>query len=112
MKLIKAVISPKRLEAVKAALLEAGIVGVTAHEVKGFGIHRSQLEQKISKHYVVEFTPRIMLEIVLPESRLEKAEKIITSSAWTGRLGDGKMFVLPVEEAIRVRTGERGETVL
>lgn len=112
MKLVKCVLAAKKLEAVKQALLGEGVVGVTAYDVRGFGIHRSQLEQKISKNYVVEFTPQVMLEIVLPASHVEKAIKTIVSAAWSGRLGDGKIFVLPVEEAVRVRTGERGETVL
>jgi len=111
-KLLKCMVTEKKVEAIKQALLDEGVNGMTISPVKGFGIHRSQVEQKISKNYLVEFSPRVMLEIVLPDHKVESAIKRISELARTGRLGDGKLFVLPVEDAVRLRTGERGNTVL
>lgn len=112
MKLVKCMIPANKLESLKEALLHEGVQGMTVYEAKGFGIHGSQLTQKVSRNYLVEFQPRLVLEIVIEEALLEKTLKIITSTAKTGRLGDGKVFVLPVEETVRIRTGERGESAL
>jgi nitrogen regulatory protein P-II 1 len=112
MKLIKCIIPTAKLEAVKETLLNEGVQGMTVYDAKGFGIHRSQLSQKVSRNYLVEFQPRIMLELVLEDSKVDKTILLITSAAKTGRLSDGKIFVLPVEDAVRVRTGEHGEAAL
>ena len=112
MKLFKCIIPVTKLELLKDALLQEGVQGMTVYEAKGYGIHGSQLTHKVSRNYLVEFQPRIVLEIVIEEALLEKILKIIISTAKTGRLGDGKLFVLPVEETVRIRTGERGESAL
>lgn len=112
MKLIKCVIPEGKLEAVKQALLGEGVQGVTLHRVEGFGVHRAQLEQKVSKNYLVEFVPQVMIEMVLPDAKVGAAVRVIMAAARTGRLGDGKLFILPVEDAVRLRTGERGDTAL
>jgi nitrogen regulatory protein P-II 1 len=112
MKLIKCVIPKAKLEVVKEALLDQGIQGATVYEVTGFGIHRTQREQKASRNYLVEFQPQVMIEIALSDSRVGKAVAAISTAAQTGRLGDGKLFILPLEDAVRLRTGERGESTL
>jgi nitrogen regulatory protein P-II 1 len=112
MKLIKCVIPAAKLEAVKAALLDQGVQGLTVHDVRGFGIHRAQREQKVSRNYLVELRPQVMIELALSDDKVGAAVKAITTTARTGRLGDGKLFILPVEDAIRLRTGERGDPVL
>ncbi len=112
MKLIKCVIPEAKLEAVKAALLDQGIQGMTVYDVRGFGIHRAQREQKVSRNYLVEFQPRVMIELALSDSQVGPTVKTIGAVVRTGRLGDGKLFILPVEDAIRLRTGERGDSAL
>jgi len=112
MKLVKCIIPEEKLEAVKEALLADGVQGLTVYTVQGYGIHRAQLEQKVSKNYLVELLPQVMLEVVLSDDKVGSTVRTIMAVSRTGRLGDGKLFVLPVEEAVRLRTGERGETVL
>jgi len=112
MKLIKCIIPEEKLEAVKQALLDEGIQGMTICDVKGFGIRRSQIKSKVNRNYMVEIKHRIMLEIVLPDEQAGKTIQRLKTTAGTGRLGDGKVFVLPVEEAVRLRTGESGEAAL
>jgi nitrogen regulatory protein PII len=112
MKLIKCVIPEAKLEAVKTALLDQGVQGMTVYDVRGFGIHRAQREQKASRNYLVEFQPRVMIELALSDSQVGAVVKAITTVARTGRLGDGKLFILPVEDVIRLRTGERGDPTL
>jgi nitrogen regulatory protein P-II 1 len=112
MKLLKCIVPEEKLENIKHVLLSDGIQGMTIFPVKGFGIHGAQLSQKVSRNYLVEFQPRVMIEIVFADSSVEKVIKLLTTVAKTGRLGDGKVFVLPVEEAVRIRTGERGEAAL
>ncbi len=112
MKLIKCIIQQNKLETVKQTLIEQGIQGVTVYEVKGFGIHRSQLEHKASGNYLVEFQPRVMLELVVNDEQVDPMVGLITAVVRTGRLGDGKIFVLPVEEAIRIRTSEHGHAAV
>jgi nitrogen regulatory protein P-II 1 len=112
MKLIKCVIPENKLEPIKQALLNEGLQGMTIYRVEGYGVHRAQLEQKVSKNYLVEFVPQVMIEIVLPDDKVGGVVRIIMSTARTGHLGDGKLFILPAEDAIRLRTGERGDTAL
>jgi nitrogen regulatory protein P-II 1 len=108
MKKIEAIIKPFKLDEVKEALIEAGITGITVSEVKGHGRQHGHTELYRGAEYVVDFLPKIKIEIFVNDDFLEKTIKIIENHAKTGKIGDGKIFVLPVEEAIRIRTGERG----
>ena len=108
MKKIEAVIKPFKLDEVKEALHEVGVQGITVTEAKGFGRQKGHTELYRGAEYVVDFLPKVKIEIVLTEDMLEAAVEAIIKAARTGRIGDGKVFVLPVEEAIRIRTGERG----
>ncbi len=112
MKKIEAVIKPFKLEEVKEALSNVGIKGLTVSEVKGFGRQKGHKELYRGAEYEIEFLPKVKLEIVVPDSEVENVIDAIVSSARTGRLGDGKVFVNPVEEVIRIRTGERGEEAI
>ena len=112
MKKIEAIIKPFRLEQVKEALEKAGIHGLTVTEVKGFGRQRGHRELYRGAEYTVEFLPKVKIEIVVPPDHVQRTVDTIVSSASTGRIGDGKVFVSSVEEAIRIRTGESGETAL
>ncbi len=112
MKRIDAVIRPHKLEEVKEALIEAGIKGMTISEVRGIGRQKGQTEIYRGSEYKIDFIPKIKLEIILPDSLLEKAVSIILSAAKTGQVGDGKIFVSTIDEAIRVRTEENGESAL
>ncbi len=112
MKLIVAIISPKKLEQVKMALWEAGIRGVTISEGSGYGYQKVQVDSVKGSDYKVQYQVRMRLEIVLPDGELEKVIELLLDNVRTGRIGDGKLFVLPVEDAVRVRTGERGESAL
>src|SRR2546427_7032061 len=107
MKKIEAIIKPFKLEEVKEALAEIGIQGMTVSEVKGFGRQKGQTEIYRGREYVVEFLPKIKMEIVVGDEKLADAVSTIIKSARTGKIGDGKIFVLPVEEAGRIRTAER-----
>jgi len=109
MKKIEAIIKPFKLEEVKDALGEVGIEGMTVIEVKGFGRQKGHTEVYRGSEYTVDFLPKIKLEIVLPDSRVETAVAAIVKSARTGKIGDGKVFVSPVEQAVRIRTEERGD---
>ena len=109
MKKIEAIIKPFKLEEVKEALSEVGIEGMTITEVKGFGRQKGHTEIYRGSEYTVDFLPKIKLEIILPESLVETAVKAVVSAAKTGKIGDGKIFVSPVDEAIRIRTEEKGE---
>jgi nitrogen regulatory protein P-II 1 len=109
MKKIEAIIKPFKLEEVKDALAEVGIEGMTVSEIKGFGRQKGHTEIYRGSEYTVDFLPKIKIELVLPDTRLEAAVGAIVQSAKTGKIGDGKVFVLPVEDAIRIRTEERGE---
>lgn len=108
MKKIEAIIKPFKLEEVKDALGEEGIEGMTVSEVKGFGRQKGHTELYRGAEYVVDFLPKVKLEIVLDDALVERAIEAIQRAAHTGRIGDGKIFVTAVEEAIRIRTGERG----
>ena len=109
MKKIEAIIKPFKLEEVKDALSQIGIEGMTVSEVKGFGRQKGHTEIYRGSEYKVDFLPKIKIEIVLPDARVENAVAAIVSSAKTGKIGDGKIFILPIEEAVRIRTEERGE---
>ncbi len=109
MKLIKAIIKPFKLEEVKDALSEIGIEGMTVTEVKGFGRQKGHTEIYRGSEYTIDFLPKVIIEIAVSDEVVPKAVDTIVSSAQTGKIGDGKVFVLPVEEAVRIRTGEKGE---
>ena len=109
MKKVEAIIKPFKLEEVKDALGEIGIEGMTVSEVKGFGRQKGHTEIYRGSEYTVDFLPKIKIELVLPDSRVEAAVASIVKTAKTGKIGDGKVFVSPVEEAVRIRTEERGE---
>jgi nitrogen regulatory protein P-II 1 len=109
---LEAIIKPFKLDEVKLALSEIGVAGLTVIEVKGFGRQKGHNEVYRGAEYVVDFLPKVKLEIVVPEALVAKAVEVIERAAKTGRIGDGKLFVSGVDEAIRVRTGERGEEAL
>jgi nitrogen regulatory protein P-II 1 len=108
MRKIEAIIKPFKLDEVKEALHGIGIQGMTVTEVKGFGRQKGHTELYRGAEYVVDFLPKIKVEIAVSDEMADKAVQAIVQAANTGRIGDGKIFVLPVEEAIRIRTGERG----
>ncbi|MBS0471445.1 MAG: P-II family nitrogen regulator [Proteobacteria bacterium] len=108
MKKIEAIIKPFKLDEVKEALQEVGIQGITVTEAKGFGRQKGHTELYRGAEYVVDFLPKVKIEIVVDEGRVEASVDAIQKAARTGRIGDGKIFVLNVEEAIRIRTGETG----
>jgi nitrogen regulatory protein P-II 1 len=108
MKKIEAIIKPFKLDEVKEALHEVGLQGITVTEAKGFGRQKGHTELYRGAEYVVDFLPKIKIEIVLDDALVERAIEAIQKAAHTGRIGDGKVFVSTVEEAVRIRTGERG----
>jgi nitrogen regulatory protein P-II 1 len=112
MKKIEAIIKPFKLDEVRDRLSEIGIQGMTVTEVKGFGRQKGHTELYRGAEYVVDFLPKIKIEIVAPDQMTDTIVETIVSSAKTGRIGDGKIFVLPIEDAIRIRTGERGEEAI
>lgn len=109
MKKIEAIVKPFKLQDVKDALHEVGVQGMTVTEVKGFGRQKGHTEIYRGSEYTVDFMPKVKLEIVLPDSQIDGAVEAIVKAAKTGKIGDGKVFVLPVQDAIRIRTGDRGE---
>jgi len=109
MKKIEAIIKPFKMEDVKEALAEIGVEGMTVSEVKGFGRQKGHTEIYRGSEYTVDFLPKVKIEVVLPDDRIAKATEAIIKSAKTGKIGDGKIFVLNIEEAVRIRTDERGE---
>lgn len=112
LKKIEAIIKPFKLEEVKESLDAIGVKGITVSEVKGFGRQKGHTELYRGAEYVVDFLPKIKIEVVLTDDSVEKAVEAITSSAKTGRIGDGKIFIYPMEEVIRIRTGEKGEEAI
>jgi nitrogen regulatory protein PII len=112
MKLIKAIVKPFKLDDVKEALSEVGVVGMTVTEVKGFGRQKGHTEIYRGSEYTVDFLPKTQIEIVVDDNVVEEAVNAIVNSANTGKIGDGKVFVLPVESAIRIRTGETDSEAL
>ena len=112
MKKIEAIIKPFKLDEVKEALHEVGIQGITVTEAKGFGRQKGHTELYRGAEYVVDFLPKVKLEVVLDDDLVERAVESIRQAAQTGRIGDGKIFVTAVEEAVRIRTGERGSSAV
>jgi nitrogen regulatory protein P-II 1 len=112
MKKIEAIIKPFKLEDVKEALAEIGIEGMTVSEVKGFGRQKGHTEIYRGSEYTVDFLPKVKFEIVVPDDRLQKAVEAIVAAAKTGKIGDGKVFVLPIENAVRIRTEEQGDAAI
>jgi len=112
MKLIMAVIKPFKLDAVRTALTELGVEGMTVSEVKGFGRQKGQTEIYRGAEYNIEFVPKVRIEIVVDDDRAERVVESIRQSAETGKIGDGKIFVLDVSQAVRIRTGETGDEAL
>ncbi|MDR1146757.1 MAG: P-II family nitrogen regulator [Verrucomicrobiales bacterium] len=108
-KKIEAIIKPFKLEEVKEALTEIGVEGLTVTEVKGFGRQKGHTEIYRGSEYTVDFLPKVKIEVVVPETLVEQSVAVIVKNAKTGKIGDGKIFVLPVDDAIRIRTEERGE---
>ena len=112
MKKIEAIIKPFKLEEVKDALGEAGIEGMTVSEVKGFGRQKGHTEIYRGSEYTVDFLPKIKIELVLTDERVDAAVKAIVGAAKTGKIGDGKIFVTTIEDAVRIRTGEKGSAAV
>lgn len=112
MKKIEAIVKPFKLDEVKEALTEAGVQGLTVVEAKGFGRQKGHTELYRGAEYVVDFLPKVKVELVVPDDQVHRVVEAILAAARTGRIGDGKIFVLPVDEVIRIRTGERGEDAL
>jgi len=111
-KKVEAIIKPFKLDEVKQALSEVGVAGLTATEVKGFGRQKGHTELYRGAEYVVDFLPKVKVEVVVSDAMAAKVVEVIERAAKTGRIGDGKIFVVPVDEVIRIRTGERGEDAL
>ena len=112
MKKVEAIIKPFKLDDAKEALGRAGVLGMTVSEVKGFGRQKGHSELYRGAEYVVDFLPKLQLEVVVPDDLVEKVAMAITEASRTGSIGDGKVFIQPVEEAVRIRTGERGDVAL
>ena len=112
MKKIEAIIKPFKLDEVKEALQEVGLQGITVTEAKGFGRQKGHTELYRGAEYVVDFLPKIKLELVVEDSMVERTVEAIVNAARTGKIGDGKIFILPVEDAIRIRTGEHGSSAI
>jgi nitrogen regulatory protein P-II 1 len=112
MKKVEAIIKPFKLDEVKEALSKAGIQGLTVSEVKGFGRQKGHTELYRGAEYVVDFMPKLKVEIVLDDAKASQIVEVIRATAKTGQIGDGKIFVLPVEEAVRIRTGEHGSNAI
>ena len=112
MKKVEAIIKPFKLDEVKYKLHDIGIQGITVTEVKGFGRQKGHTELYRGAEYVVDFLPKIKLEIILPDSQVEDVVNAIIKAAQTGRIGDGKIFITNLEETVRIRTGERGEEAI
>jgi len=112
MKSIEAIIKPFKLDEVKAALNAVGVQGMTVSEVRGFGRQKGHKEVYRGAEYVVELVPKIKIEVVVPDEAVTRVMEAIAKAAKTGKIGDGKIFVLPVEETVRIRTGERGNGAL
>ena len=112
MKKIEAIIKPFKLDEVKEALQEVGVQGITVTEAKGFGRQKGHTELYRGAEYVVDFLPKVKIEVVCEDGLVERAVEAIVNAARTGRIGDGKIFVSSVEEVVRIRTGERGEDAI
>ncbi len=108
MKKVEAIIKPFKLDEVKEALHEVGIRGITVTEAKGFGRQKGHTELYRGAEYVVDFLPKVKVEVVMDDAMVERAVEAIQQAAHTGRIGDGKVFISPIEEVVRIRTGEKG----
>jgi nitrogen regulatory protein P-II 1 len=112
MKKIEAIIKPFKLDEVREALSEIGITGLTVTEVKGFGRQKGHTELYRGAEYVVDFLPKVKIELIINEATVDQAIETISKAAHTGKIGDGKIFVMPVEQVVRIRTGESGEAAV
>lgn len=112
MKKLECIIRPFKLEEVKEALNNVGVRGITVSEIRGFGRSRGHTELYRGSEYTIEFVPKLKLEIVVAEENVDKVIEAVQQSASTGKIGDGKVFVLPIDEIIRIRTGERGPAAI
>ncbi|KTC99001.1 Carbamoylphosphate synthase large subunit [Legionella geestiana] len=112
MKMLVAIIKPFRLDAVSEALMDIGVPGITVSETRGFGRQKGHTELYRGAEYVVDFLPKIRIELALPDALVERAVDAICRAANTGKIGDGKIFIYPLEQVVRVRTGEAGEDAL
>jgi nitrogen regulatory protein P-II 1 len=112
MKRISAVVKPFKLDEVREGLAEVGVTGLTVTEVKGFGRQKGHTELYRGAEYVVDFLPKVMIDVVVPTNLLDRAIEAISKAAHTGRIGDGKIFVFDVEQVVRIRTGETGEAAI
>ncbi len=112
MKLIKCIIQPYKLDDVKDALAELKVQGMTVSEVKGFGRQKGHTELYRGAEYTVDFVPKVEIEVVVPDSRVKEVLDVVVKSARSGKVGDGKIFVMNIEDSIRIRTGESGDTAL
>ncbi|RMH79703.1 MAG: P-II family nitrogen regulator [Acidobacteria bacterium] len=112
MKKVEAIIKPFKLDEVKDALVEIGIGGMTVTEVRGFGQQKGHTEIYRGTEYVIDFLPKVKIEVTVRDEDVEKVVQTIMKTAQTGRVGDGKIFIIPIEDVIRIRTGERGEQAI
>jgi nitrogen regulatory protein P-II 1 len=112
MKKIEAIVKPFKLDDAKEALAELNVVGMTVREVKGFGRQKGHSELYRGAEYVVDFLPKLEIEVVVPDDMVDKVTVALVEAARTGRIGDGKIFVTPIENAVRIRTGDRGDAAL
>ncbi|AXK40204.1 P-II family nitrogen regulator [Crenobacter cavernae] len=112
MKKVEAIIKPFKLDEVREAISEIGINGLTVTEVKGFGRQKGHTELYRGAEYVVDFLPKVKIEVVIPDDLVERAIEVIINAARTGKIGDGKIFVTPVEQVVRIRTGETNESAI
>lgn len=112
MKKIEAIIKPFKLDEVKEALQEIGLQGITVTEARGFGRQKGHTELYRGAEYVVDFLPKVKMELIVQDNLVERTVEAIIAAAKTGRIGDGKIFIIPVEDAIRIRTGERGDSAI
>ena len=112
MKLITAIIKPYKLDEVREAVSEVGVTGLTITDVKGFGRQKGHTELYRGSEYVVDFLPKVKIEIIVDEDLLEKAIEVIKQSAYSGKIGDGKIFISSIDEVIRIRTGEKGKDAI
>ncbi len=108
MKMVEAIIKPFKLDEVKEALTKAGVQGMTVNEVKGFGRQKGHTELYRGAEYTVDFLPKVKIQVLVPDDKAQQVIEAIVTAARTGKIGDGKIFVTPVEEVIRIRTGEKG----
>ena len=112
MKVVEAIVKPFKLDEIKEALTKSGVQGMTVEEVKGFGRQKGHTELYRGAEYSVDFLPKVRIQILVPDDKVARVVELVSESARTGKIGDGKIFVTPVDEVIRIRTGERGEDAI